>query len=89
MMTREEVIQLFKYIKMSYENFEVNSEKIDYWFNLFKTQDYQSVLKRLKKHVVTSKYPPTISELYEEPSESLVNHEHLAYMRRLRSGQLD
>ncbi|MGD6872991.1 replicative helicase loader/inhibitor [Sutcliffiella horikoshii] len=88
-MTREQVVQLFKYIKMAYENFDVSSDKVDFWHESIKNQSLQNVLNRFKKHVKTNKYPPTISDIYEEPSESKVNHEHLEYMRKLRSGLRD
>ena len=88
-MTREQVVQLFKYIKMAYENFDVSSDKVDFWHESLKNQSFQNVLNKFKKHVKTNKYPPSISDLYEEPSESKMNHEHLEYMRKLRSGSRD
>ncbi|MFS0822145.1 replicative helicase loader/inhibitor [Bacillus sp. 1P02SD] len=83
-MNRAEVIQLFKYIKMSYENFEVSTDKVDFWQGIFKDQDFTTVMKKLEKHVRSNKFAPTISELYEENIESKVNHEHLSFMRNLR-----
>lgn len=88
-MTRQQVVELFRYIKMAYENFDVSSDKVDFWHESLKNQSTQNVLNKFKKHVKTNKYPPTISDLYEEPPESKVNHEHLEYMKKLRSGSRD
>ncbi|MGY3716759.1 replicative helicase loader/inhibitor [Sutcliffiella cohnii] len=100
-MNKKEVLDLILKIENYYNNpftrnlspDETREQKIikvvDSWHLILSDQEYKKVMQNFKKHVTKSKFPPTIAELYEENVDSKVNHEHLAYMRRLRSGQLD
>ena len=103
-MNKKEVFQLILMIEDLYNNpftrnvgyldpKETKEDKlikvVNAWHEMLSNQDNDDVLNRFKNYVRVNKFPPTVADLYEEPSNSLVNHEHLAYMRRLRSGQLD
>lgn len=59
------------------------------WHSGLEDQDSNLVMKNFMGHVKTNKYPPTIAELRVQKQDegSKVNHEHLEYMRKLRSGQ--
>lgn len=103
-MNKKDVLQLIIMIEDAYNNpftrnigfIDPNETKeskiiqlVNNWHEIFKEQSKEAVIKRFQKYVKTNRYPPTIADLYEEPSESRVNHEHLAYMRKLRSGSRD
>ncbi|TYS68681.1 hypothetical protein FZC76_06970 [Sutcliffiella horikoshii] len=99
-MNKKEVLEIIQLIEKMYNNpFTKNilpSEQqikiktiAEAWHEFLEDQDFNQVRSKVKKHVLTSKFPPTIADLYELPSESKVNHEHLAFMRKLRSGSRD
>lgn len=72
-MNREQVKELFKLINFTYPNFEVSSEKLDTWTRLMRHQDYEKVMKKAEKHIVTERFPPTIAHLSEAPREEYNN----------------
>ncbi|KAA0547552.1 hypothetical protein FZW96_11940 [Bacillus sp. BGMRC 2118] len=91
-MDRNRVVDLFKIIKMFYENFEVSSEKVDYWHSILKKHDFKTVEENLLQHVETSVYPPKIAEIIKKNHDDggwEINHEHLAKMRERRKGVYD
>ena len=63
-MTRNEVKQLFKFLKFVYPNFEVSSEKLDIWAELLADQDFESIIKRAKEFAKENRYPPAVADLY-------------------------
>lgn len=62
-MNREQVIELFKFIKSVYPAFEVSSKKVDVWTKVMSNMDYDRVMKKAEKYVVENKFPPTIADL--------------------------
>ncbi|MFB4474258.1 replicative helicase loader/inhibitor [Virgibacillus sp. SK37] len=62
-MTENEAISIFTEITFAYPFFEVTDEKLDYWINQLTNMPYDPVVNRLKKHIYTSNYPPTISQI--------------------------
>jgi hypothetical protein len=73
-MTREQVKELFKFLKYIYPNFEVSSEKIDIWTELLSDQDFSKVMERAKKHSLEHRFPPSIAEIrvYEPPENEFL-----------------
>jgi Loader and inhibitor of phage G40P len=71
MMNREQVKKLFKRIKDFYDLFEVSSEKVDIWTGLLKNFECEMVMNNLDRHIVSSKYPPTIADLVNEPEKEI------------------
>ncbi|WP_342515511.1 replicative helicase loader/inhibitor [Sutcliffiella sp. FSL R7-0096] len=102
-MNKKEVVSLIEQIELFYNqpfsrNFNLNDGEtatdkmiklVEAWHRLLRNQDFKCVMRRFDNHCTKNKFPPTIADLYEEPSESKVNHEHLEYMRKLRSGSRD
>ncbi|WP_339147663.1 MULTISPECIES: replicative helicase loader/inhibitor [unclassified Sutcliffiella] len=99
-MNKKEVLDIIHLIENTYnhpftKNVIPSEQKnkikniVEAWHEFLVDQDFNQVRTKVKKHIFTSKFPPTIADLYEEPSESKVNHEHLEYMRKLRSGSRD
>lgn len=74
-MTRDEVKELFKFLKYVYPNFEVSSEKVDIWTELLSDQDFSKVMERAKKHSLEHRFPPSIAEIrvYEPPQNEFLN----------------
>ncbi|MCM3598982.1 replicative helicase loader/inhibitor [Metabacillus idriensis] len=70
---------------------ETKEEKIinvvNMWHGALKDQDHETVMKKFNHHIKTNRFPPVIADLYTTEERSKVNHEHLEYMRKLRSGQ--
>lgn len=64
-MTKKEVLELFKFIKSVYSQFEVDQYKIDTWSSLLADQDPAAVMKKAERHSMTKVFPPTIAELRE------------------------
>jgi len=62
-LNREQVIELFKFIKSVYPTFEVSSKKVDVWTKVMRDMDYYRVMKRAEEYVVENKFPPTIADI--------------------------
>lgn len=71
-MSREQVIQLFKKIKMAYSNFDVNSEKVDLWHSFLINSNPAVVMKNLEYHITKEKFAPTIAEIKEQRNKTNV-----------------
>ena len=90
MMTKEQVFEVLKLVNEAYPNFEVTQDKINIWHKFLKDQNPAIVMKNAEKHVIESKFPPTIADLREAAStpSRKRNEEHLEKMKRLR-GETD
>lgn len=64
-MDRNEVIELFKQIKMFYPNFEVTTDRVNAWYNILEKYEFNNSVRNLKKFIETSKFAPTIADLIE------------------------
>lgn len=76
-MTRDEVIQLFKFLKNIYPNFEVTSEKVDIWAKMMQKMDFKRVMARAEQHATESPFPPTIAEIAAYAPEKNVHLEQI------------
>lgn len=69
-MVRDEVKQIFKMVASVYPNFipadkESAAEKLNTWTDLLADQSFVKVQTRVKNHLKTEKFPPTISEIID------------------------
>lgn len=62
-MTEQEAINIFKKIVSAYQNFDVTEDKFNFWMDHLKEMPYDPVLFKLKQHIYSSKYPPTLSQI--------------------------
>jgi hypothetical protein len=62
---REEVKEVFKILKNVYPQFEVTSEKLDVWSSFLKDQNPAVIMRNTERHVLESKFAPTIADLRE------------------------
>lgn len=69
-MTKQELIELLKYIVVAYPRFEIVEDTPKIWHDFLKDESYDVVLERLKTHIRESKYMPSISELLEHPEKT-------------------
>lgn len=58
---------LIKGLKAAYPNFKVVEDEVSFqmWFTLLKDIPYERLSAAIHKHIVTSKYPPSIAEVRE------------------------
>lgn len=68
-MERQQVIDLFKTIKLAYPAFDVSTEKVNLWYEIMKKMDYEAVNSRLKQHILSSEYAPKIAEISVKPRQ--------------------
>lgn len=78
-MERKEVVDLFKFLKNIYPNFEVDSGKADTWHRLMKDMDFERVMVKAEQHVQANKFPPTVAEI---AAYAPAKNEHLEKMKR-------
>lgn len=71
-LTSSEIVKLFAAIKMAYESFTVGETdengvnmKVEMWAKALEDIDYKLAGKALQKHILISKYPPTIADIRE------------------------
>ncbi|WP_243299116.1 replicative helicase loader/inhibitor [Bacillus litorisediminis] len=62
-MTREQVKEVFKVINAAYSQFEVTKEKLDIWHKYLMDQNPATVMMKVERFILESKFPPTIAEL--------------------------
>ena len=67
-MTRDEFKILAKAIKAAYPNQNIlpDSESMSIWYELLKDLDYMVAQAAVQKHMVSSKFPPTIADIREK-----------------------
>jgi hypothetical protein len=62
---KKDTLELFKFLKSVFPQFEVDQYKIDTWTKLLANQNPATVMKNAERHVLESKFPPTIADLRE------------------------
>lgn len=73
-MNRDQVKEVFKILKNIYPQFEVTSEKLDIWLGFLKDQNPAVVMKNTERHVLESKFAPTIADIRETYHPSYNNN---------------
>lgn len=86
MTTKKEILEVIMTIEHAYNNpytrniggFDENETKeqklvrmVDSWYKLLKDFDYEQIKVNLEKHIMTSKYPPSIAELVNQVKEEV------------------
>jgi len=64
-MTKIEFAATINFLESTYRSFRIsdNRTNMDAWFDCLKDLDYALVQSALKKHTLTSEYPPTIASI--------------------------
>jgi hypothetical protein len=62
-MRYQDAISLIEAITVFYQNFSITEAKVKEWALILQEYDAPSVSQRLRDHVRTSKFPPTIADL--------------------------
>ncbi|MED1467451.1 hypothetical protein [Bacillus salipaludis] len=65
-MTKQEALKIIVLIESVYKGFMTKNETITFWFNYCPELNFTKVMTKLKRHIRTNPYPPTISDLTEE-----------------------
>lgn len=96
-MTKQEVLLLIERIEQLYNNpftrkrnitnqdktdEEVIKDVVIMWHEFLKDDDAERVFENFKKHVRTSKFPPTIAELKTEPKPKNEALERIRLMKK-------
>ena len=70
-MTKEEFKKLAKGLKAVYTQptFLPDTDALSIWYELLKDLDYMIAQAAVQKHMITSKFPPTIAEIREQAAE--------------------
>lgn len=68
-MNRDNVVQMFKFIKSVYPFFEVTTEKVDHWAYIMRKMDFERVMNKLEQHALENKFAPSIAEITAYPPE--------------------
>jgi hypothetical protein len=86
MMTKKKILEVIMTIEHAYNNpftrnlgnFGENETKeqklvkiVDTWFKLLKDYDPEKIQEHLDHHIMTSKYPPSIAELINQPEKEI------------------
>jgi hypothetical protein len=66
--TKKEILALFQQIKRNY-SFEVDQDKIDFWYKALKDYDFATLEENLLEHVKTNRFPPVIADLAKQPKK--------------------
>ena len=69
-MDKKETARFIKQIMGAYPSFEPTPERLEIWQRIMDGIDYDLAVKRLDKHVLNSKFPPTIAEIMN-PDEAV------------------
>lgn len=64
-MNKKDTIELFKFVKSVFPQFEVDQYKIDTWTRLLHDQNPAKIMINAERHVLESKFSPTIADLRE------------------------
>jgi len=60
---KKQVSSFLKQIIGAYTTFEPTPERVEIWQRHLEDIDYDLAVKRLDKHILTSKFPPTVAEI--------------------------
>jgi hypothetical protein len=83
MMTKKQILEVIMTVEHAYNNpftrnIDVNETKeqklvkiVDTWYKLMKDHDFEKIKENLNHHIMTSKYPPSISELVNQPEKDI------------------
>jgi len=62
-MQKQQVNEIMLLITGAYQNFEPTKERVKTWRMMLEDMEYELAVKRIKQHILTSKFPPTIAEI--------------------------
>ncbi len=69
-MDKNQIKHFLKQLLGAYPSFNPTDEALEVWGRHMATMDYNLAIKRLDKHITTSKFPPSIAEILN-PEEVL------------------
>lgn len=87
-MKSEQVLEVLKFIRGSYSRFEINEEMPRVWLEFLKDESFDMVMNRIKKHVKSSEFPPTIHNLISHVDKDLeARHIEIALNKWIAEGK--
>lgn len=64
-MTKKDTLELFKFLKSVFPQFEVDQYKIDTWTSLLKDQNPVVIMRNAERYAIDNKFPPSIADIRE------------------------
>ncbi|MDR7000300.1 replicative helicase loader/inhibitor [Neobacillus niacini] len=68
-MTKQEALKILVLIESVYKGYISKNETVTFWFNYCSELDFPMVMSKLKMHIRTNPYPPTIADLTDKPED--------------------
>ncbi|OIK15696.1 hypothetical protein BIV60_08040 [Bacillus sp. MUM 116] len=65
-MNKQEALKILILIESIYKGYLTKNETVTFWLKFSPELDWTIVMTKLKRHIRTNPYPPTISDLTEE-----------------------
>jgi hypothetical protein len=87
-MNKKEIYTLMVLIKVYYEKFYFDQQKLDAWHMVLQKYSYIKVHENLLKFVVDSPHPPKISDLVQKSSDGRRDIPH-GFVLDLTAGEED
>jgi glutathione S-transferase len=88
-MEQNDVLRIFRLIASVYPTFiptedeDAADRKLNLWCEFLEDQDFNKVQGKVKRHIKTEKYPPTVAEIIDHaPKQETSFIDQLAEMRR-------
>ncbi len=69
-MNREQVKEMFKFLKDVYPQLEVSSSRVDTWTQLLKDQNPAKVMRNAERYALENKFPPSVADIREPITEA-------------------
>lgn len=70
MLTKKDIVELFKFLKSVYPSFEVDQYKINTWAKLLHDQNPAVIMRNAERHALESKFAPSLADLREKQIEA-------------------
>lgn len=84
-MTKKQAAEVLIEIYNAYPRFEVTQSMIDTWYEFLKDQNPTTVMQKVKNHIASEKFPPTISEIITiKPKKSVTQIKHEQMLKEHR-----
>jgi Loader and inhibitor of phage G40P len=64
-LTKKDTLELFKFLKSVFPQFEVDQYKIDTWTSLLKDQNPAVVMRNAERYALENKFPPSVADIRE------------------------
>jgi hypothetical protein len=68
-MTGDQTYSILKHIAAAYPRFEITEQRLEVWHEYLQNMPYEQVLAKVKHHIASEKFPPSIAEISVQPRQ--------------------